>query len=606
MTTHGAARRLALIAALSVVLGACGSLESTTDSEKSGDDAGYDGGSYPLPGCSLDDPASCTYEGFDPSVDGFGFENWGESGVLGATEMIALFGREEVCANGGSSDCVLYPAAQQWADQVNEAMSGGHCEGMAVLSRLIYDGGVDLADLDAEAGSTFDLSRENPAVLRAIEYWWATQMVQPVQEAFQSYQQFEPSEIAARLAEGLESGAGYTLGIYSEQGGHAVTPIAVTDEDGLIAIHVYDNNFPGAVQRIMVDPEAEQWSYAMGSTNPQAETGGWEGGRGTIELTPMRSRTAKPFPSPFGDEDGDAKTSHIMVTSSDSDAELQVIMTVDGRVYDTRDRGAGLPEGVHVRSVLGTSPLLAGNWSSITVDRALVKTFSIALEAEEGEGATVPVTVSVDGGEMPRTTVRYEWAPDSQGVHEPVSVDPDGNVAVDFEDMDGAEVNVSNGLNSANLPVSDEMIADGLRMEVGSLDEDGTSTIDFEDESGESLGEYELGDDSESGDVTEIMAEFDPETGGFEETVSEVEAESVDPEALAFLEDMEDAVLEESGDSADGTDAGGDDGTDDSGGEDSGGTDDIGGDDSGGTDDSGAEDPGGADDSGGGDDATDE
>ena len=201
MTTRGAARRLALIAALSVVLGACGSSESTTQTEKSGDDAGYDGGSYPLPGCSLDDPASCTYEGFDPSVDGFGFENWGEAGVLGATEMIALFGRKEVCANGGSADCVLYPAAQQWVDQVNEAMSGGHCEGMAVLSRLIYDGGVDLADLDAEAGSTFDLSRENPAVLRAIEYWWATQMVQPVQEAFQSYQQFEPSEIAATLGE---------------------------------------------------------------------------------------------------------------------------------------------------------------------------------------------------------------------------------------------------------------------------------------------------------------------------------------------------------------------------------------------------------------------
>lgn len=588
-----------------MVLGACGSLESSTIGEKSGDEGGYDAGSYPLPGCSLEDPASCTFEGFDPSVDGFGFENWGEPGALGATEMVALFGRDEVCANGGSADCALYPAAQQWVDQVNEAMSGGHCEGMAVLSRLIHDGGANLADFDPAAGSTFDLSRENPAVSRAIEYWWATQMVQPVQEAFQSYQKLEPSEIAYRLAEGLDAGAGYTLGIYSSQGGHAVTPIAVTDEGDSIAIHVYDNNFPGTVQRIMVDPEAERWSYAMGSTNPQAETGGWEGGQGTIELTPMKSRIAKPFPSPFGDAEGGGKTSHIMITSADRDAELQVVLTVDGRVYDTRDPGAAMPDGVHVRSVLGSSPLLAGNWSSITVDRAMVKSFSMALAAGENGGATVPVTMSVDGGEMPRTTVRYGWNPGSRDVHEPMSVDADGNVAIDFADMDGAEVNVSNGLNSANLPVSDAMIADGLRLEVGALDGDGTSTIDFEDEDGESLGEYELGDDSESGEVTEILAEFDPGSGEFDETMSEIDAVPVDAEALAFLEDLEDAVLDEGDGSDGGTDAGVDDGTDDGGVEDPDVTDDSVGEEPGGVDD-GDGDVGGIDDSGVDDGATEE
>ena len=605
MTTRRTAYRFTLVAALAMVLGACGSLESSTIGEKSGDEGGYDAGSYPLPGCSLEDPASCTFEGFDPSVDGFGFENWGAPGALGATEMVALFGRDEVCANGGSADCALYPAAQQWVDQVNEAMSGGHCEGMAVLSRLIHDGGANLADFDPAAGSTFDLSRENPAVSRAIEYWWATQMVQPVQEAFQSYQKLEPSEIAYRLAEGLDAGAGYTLGIYSSQGGHAVTPIAVTDEGDSIAIHVYDNNFPGTVQRIMVDPEAERWSYAMGSTNPQAETGGWEGGQGTIELTPMKSRIAKPFPSPFGDAEGGGKTSHIMITSADRDAELQVVLTVDGRVYDTRDPGAAMPDGVHVRSVLGSSPLLAGNWSSITVDRAMVKSFSMALAAGENGGATVPVTMSVDGGEMPRTTVRYGWNPGPRDVHEPMSVDADGNVAIDFADMDGAEVNVSNGLNSANLPVSDAMIADGLRLEVGALDGDGTSTIDFEDEDGESLGEYELGDDSESGEVTEILAEFDPESGEFDETMSEIDAVPVDAEALAFLEDLEDAVLDEGDGSDGGTDAGVDDGTDDGGVEDPGVTDDSVGEEPGGVDD-GDGDVGGIDDSGVDDGATEE
>jgi hypothetical protein len=341
----------------------------------------------------------------------------------------------------------------------------------------------------------------------------------------------------------------------------------------------------------------------MGSTNPQAETGGWEGGQGTIELTPMKSRVAKPFPSPFGDAEEGGKTSHIMVTSADRDAEFQVVLTVDGRLYDTRDPGVSLPDGVHVRSVLGSSQLLAGNWSSITVDRAKVKTFSMALAAGGDEAATVPVTMSVDGGEMPRTTVRYEWDLEPQGVYEPMTVDADGNVAIDFADMGGAVVNVSNGLNSANLPVSDAMIADGLSLEVGALDGDGTSTIDFENEDGESLGEYELGDDSETGEVTEILAEFDPESGEFEETMSEIDAVPVDTEALAFLEDLEDAVLDEGYGSDNGTDAGVDDGTDDNGVEDPGGTDDSGGEDPDGTDDSGGEEPGGVDDGDGTDDS---
>jgi hypothetical protein len=184
-----------------------------------------------------------------------------------------------------------------------------------------------------------------------------------------------------------------------------------------------------------------------------------------------------------------------------------------------------------------------------------------------------------------------------------MTVDADGNVAIDFADMGGAVVNVSNGLNSANLPVSDAMIADGLSLEVGALDGDGTSTIDFENEDGESLGEYELGDDSETGEVTEILAEFDPESGEFEETMSEIDAVPVDTEAIAFLEDLEDAVLDEGYGSDNGTDAGVDDGTDDNGVEDPGGTDDSGGEDPDGTDDSGGEEPGGVDDGDGTDDS---
>jgi len=597
--------RITLSAALVLVPAACGTSDSSATGGKSSGDGPTGSDSYPLPDCSGQDGGTCTVSGFDPAVDGFGFENWAEPGGLGATELIALFGRNEVCARGGAADCVLYPAARQWVEQVNEAMAGGHCEGMAVLSQLIYDGGVALEDFDPAAGSTFELDRETPAVSRAIEYWWATQMVEPVQEAYRSFQQYEPSEIAAELASGLQSGAGYTLGIYSPDGGHAVTPIAVTDEGGLIAIHVYDNNYPGTVQRIMVDPEAEQWSYAMGTTNPEAETGGWEGGRGSIELTPMNARRAKPFPAPYGEGADDGKSTTVVVTSPDPSAGLHVLLTVDGQTYDARDRSIPLPDGVEVRSIAGDTGMLAGNWSSVTVDRAKVGAFTVSLAGGASGAAAVPVTMSVDGGSSPRTTVRYAWDQGSQGVHEPVGVGPDGDVEIDFTDMGDVDVNVSNGLNSANLPVSEDMIADGVRMQVGSLDAEGAATVAFEDGDGRSLGQYEIDDESDSGEVTDILAEFDPETGEFAETASEVEAEPVDAEGLAFLEDLEDAILADDGTDDDGSDDdGSDDGTDDGGvdGVDDGSVDGV--DD--GTGDVGSGEPDGDVDDGGADDPADE
>ena len=273
------ASRAALIAVMALILTACGSSsEDSSDASAdqpvlSGTDIAEFANGYPLPNCTGQDPSSCTYPGFDPASDGFSFENWGaEPGELGASDLIALFGRKNVCASGSGDSCVLYPAAKQWVEQVNEGMSGGRCEGMAVTAELIHGGYLDPSDFDPNATSTFDLTKDNPAVSNTIEYFWATQMVTPVQKEYQRYQKLQPSQIAAELAKGLQNEAGYTLGIYSDAGGHAVNPFAVTNEGDLIAIHVYDNNYPGTVQRVMIDPESESWSYASGTTNPAEQS----------------------------------------------------------------------------------------------------------------------------------------------------------------------------------------------------------------------------------------------------------------------------------------------------------------------------------------------
>ena len=372
---------LAPMVVLACVVSACGSgaPESSAASALSGANGGpgeaaASGNSYPLPDCTGQDPKTCSYDGFDPMVDGFSFANWGETGKLGATGLIALFGESKVCATVTSRGCVLYPAAQEWADQVNEEMSHGHCEGMAVMAARLFRGDIDPQDLDPAAESTFDLVLEDPDVESAIDTWWATQLLAPVQQAYLAFQKYRPSEIAAELAAGLQRGDGYTMGIYSPPVAHAITPFAVTREGNRIAISVYDNNFPGTVQPIMIDPVAEQWRYAVGSTNPDEPTGGWEGGIGTIELTPMSSR-ALPSIAPFDDAPakgvarGNSATTHLLLTSPDPQAQTSVVLTIDGRTYDTSNPTVALPDGVLVRTTLGEVLSGRGRPSRSTVPR---------------------------------------------------------------------------------------------------------------------------------------------------------------------------------------------------------------------------------------------
>src|SRR5581483_3355453 len=68
--------------------------------------------------------------GFRPDKNGFPFENYGNDGNpknLGPPEMQALFG-DQVCSSGSGDSCQLTPPAQQWMDEQNAGMNGGHCE----------------------------------------------------------------------------------------------------------------------------------------------------------------------------------------------------------------------------------------------------------------------------------------------------------------------------------------------------------------------------------------------------------------------------------------------------------------------------------------------
>lgn len=237
-------------------------------------------------------PGVIVYDfGFRPDQHGFSFENYGDDidvTNLTADEMRRLFG-DEVCSRISGDQCTLTPPAKQWMKQVNDAMAGGHCEGMAVLSLMMYTGQISVSDFGGNYASELDINDEY--LQREIAYWWATQATEPTAD---SVIRGTPMEILAKIEEMDARGETYTIGIYKEDfsGGHAITPFGVKSvEDGLYTILVYDNNYPGEVRELLIDERDNSWAYEA-AINPQVESEIYAGNADTqtLDLTPTSAR----------------------------------------------------------------------------------------------------------------------------------------------------------------------------------------------------------------------------------------------------------------------------------------------------------------------------
>ena len=230
--------------------------------------------------------------GFDVKTDGFSFENYGNvKGVsnLKANDMRRMFG-DKVCTRIKNDKCTLTSPARQWMKEINAAMDGGHCEGMAVTSLTMFHKIEDPNTFGAPR--TNDLALDgNTSLQETIAYWWATQSTEPT---ISSMITGKPSDIikllAASLSQGQNADTFYSIGIYMADGtgGHAVTPVSITDlGDGKVGLNIYDNNWPNELRTINVDTNAETWNY-QAAINPDAQESLYSGT--TLELTPSKAR----------------------------------------------------------------------------------------------------------------------------------------------------------------------------------------------------------------------------------------------------------------------------------------------------------------------------
>jgi hypothetical protein len=248
-----------------------------------------DSSSVSLVGPGLND------SGFRPGADGFSFQNYGDdlkTVDLTSVEMQRMFG-DRVCTSTEGGQCVLTYPAERWMNLAISAMKNGHCEGLAVLSNLIYYNQTRSGFFGGNR--TIDLSLENVLLQREVGYWWTTQATSPggMKKVMQSPRAVLDA-LAESFSEGLAAREWWVMGIYlpDGSGGHAITPFAVKDMgNGTARIFVYDNNWPGEIRFIEVDLASNSWRY-LASTNPDEPDSVYYGNASTknLEIVSLSSR----------------------------------------------------------------------------------------------------------------------------------------------------------------------------------------------------------------------------------------------------------------------------------------------------------------------------
>jgi hypothetical protein len=131
----------------------------------------------------------------------------------------------------------------------------------------------------------------NTKLQEEIAYWWATQSTEPTMSSVITG---KPSDIlkllAASLSQGKDASVFYSIGIYMADGsgGHAVTPVSITDlGNGKFGLNIYDNNWRYELRTINVDIKAQHWTY-QASQNPKQADSLYSGD--TLEITPSKPR----------------------------------------------------------------------------------------------------------------------------------------------------------------------------------------------------------------------------------------------------------------------------------------------------------------------------
>lgn len=218
----------------------------------------------PLVGCSSSPYNADT--GFRPGADGFSFANYGSETPttnLDVQRMRELFG-DRVCATQPSPSCKLTPPANKWRSAMNSMLDSGHCEGMVVLSALLYKKsfGYPVSALGAATTSALSLTG-NEKLQTEIAKWSATQLTPTTFAALLGAGK-SPSQMLELLQQMWRAGdmPALRMSRVDALDAHSVLPYRMVDNGGgQVSLMVYDPDYPKAERTVAFDLNREEWVY---------------------------------------------------------------------------------------------------------------------------------------------------------------------------------------------------------------------------------------------------------------------------------------------------------------------------------------------------------
>ncbi|MFM2234395.1 MAG: hypothetical protein RL296_54, partial [Actinomycetota bacterium] len=251
-----------------------------------------------------------------PSQHGYAFANFPSSATpeeFDANDLVSMFGAE-ACVDGNVGSCNPIAEAAAWARMVNQARISGHCEGMVVEATKRFVGN--------EQPPTVELSKDGETVNEIIRAF-STQFLPEVVDERDAWAKKNLAEVINEVARELEAGStGLTLGLYTENGGHAVLPYALsTRESGVIRMNIYDSNWPGKERFVDFDLSSNSWKFSFSGADPENDAKAWTGGAGDIDLNSLATRQQSTCP--FCKTATKVKNSLLVLRSTDNAWTLQ-------------------------------------------------------------------------------------------------------------------------------------------------------------------------------------------------------------------------------------------------------------------------------------------
>ena len=247
-----------------------------------------------------------------PLSDGFSFPNFPSSvsvETFDVNDLVAMFGNG-VCVGEKADPCIPTAEAAAWARMVNQARASGHCEGLVVQAAVRFASAVN--------PKTVDLPNEGE-ITHGIFRAFATQFLPEAQADTDNWAKKSLREIANALVDSFKTGsAQYSMGLYTEKGGHAVLPYAIEFIDKDHAnVQVYDSNWPGKNRYVEFDLAKQQWRFSFSGKDPANDAKAWTGGEGWIDLTSLESRASATCP--FCGSENKVKNTMLVIKSTDAE-----------------------------------------------------------------------------------------------------------------------------------------------------------------------------------------------------------------------------------------------------------------------------------------------